>query len=168
MALSIQLAVGAPPLVPPAGHVAPLGFAAQVMAKLDHKYGAAYPSRPSGGVPSMRDIPPDASLAQATEEHTRVCAWLEHLKTENARSHAKEVLLKQELNKNKSLNQLRWGKDLDKWTEDAVQEHLRIADALAEATATAILSDGLLSGLEKTRLAMSRVITAKGGAQWAT
>ena len=137
--------------------------------------GLATPPQPRDAQPTLVGAPNQLDLPTADILHVQACRWLEYIDSQVALAESSALLAKHKSKWELKRGQYKYGKALDKWPESALNI-LETAEYLqVQAEATVIALKGVLSSLQKVKVAASRSITrqtksdvsnSSGGKQW--
>ena len=158
--------------------VAEGSLAANAVVQLLARQGLGVPPQPNENQPTLVGSPDQLDLATADALHIQACRWLEYVDSQVALAESATLLAKHEAKWRLKRGQHTYGKILDKWPVQVLND-LQVAEgAQVEAEALLVALRGILSSLQKVKTAASRSITRHtksdvsssggGGRQWKT
>ena len=135
--------------------------------------GLQTPPQPQDAQPTLVGAPDHLDLHTADMLHIQACRWLEYVDSQVAVAESSALLAKHKAKWELKTRQFQHGKTLDKWPIAALNSLEAAESELVQAEATVVALRGVLSSLQKVKVAASRSITrhtksdvGTGGNQW--
>ncbi len=150
-------------------------LAANAASQILGQRGLVAPPQPVDSQPTLVGSPDNLDLATADMLHIQACRWLEYVESQVAMAESDALLSKHAAKWELKTGQYRHGKALEKWPEPALKALESAESKYVQSEAAVIALRGVLSSLQKVKVAASRSITRQtksdvssedGGKKW--
>lgn len=138
---------------------APGSIAAVAASQLLSSRGLSTPNRPQDSQPTLVGSPDNLDLHTADTLHIQACRWLEFVECEVAMAEAHSLITKNEAKWVAQRTKYKYGIKVDKWPESSLNAVEAAETSAVNAEATVVALRGVLSSLQKVKVAASRTIT---------
>ena len=150
-------------------------LAANAVSQLLISKGLTSPPQPSDCQPTLVGSPDNLDLTTADMLHIQACRWLEYVESQVALAESAALVAKHDAKWTLKRGQYKYGKVLEKWPQEALSALETAESKHVYGEATVIALKGVLSSLQKVKVAASRSITRQtksdvssdtGGKKW--
>lgn len=138
---------------------APGSIAAAAVSQLLESRGLTAPHRPADAQPTLVGSPDNLDLHTADTLHLQACRWLEFVECQVAMAEAQALLAKNEAKWITQKTKYKYGIKVDKWPESELHRVELAETSAVQADAIVLAIRGVLSSLQKVKVAASRTIT---------
>jgi len=121
--------------------------------------GLITPPQPVDAQPTLVGAPDQLDLGTADMLHIQACRWLEYVDSQVALADSSALLTKHKAKWTLKRGQYQYGKSLDKWPVEALNELEETEFSQVQAEALVVALRGVLNSLQKVKTAASRSIT---------
>lgn len=150
-------------------------LSANAVGQLLTSRGLTTPPQPQDSQPTLVGSPDNLDLHTADMLHIQACRWLEYIEGQVAVAESEALIARHEAKWELRRGQYRWGKNLEKWSEEDLDKLEKAELSQIKVEAAVVALKGVLSSLQKVKVAASRSITRQtksdvssdtGGRKW--